>query len=78
MDDLTINHNSGISKMKKSRSYPSRRKFSLRTDSSVGSGQKIIESVFGLPKGSVKLHLPSGRKSRTDKSIASLLKDWGW
>ena len=56
--------------------FSAKRKFNLRRDASVGAGQKEIEKVFGLPEGSVKIHLPSGRKARTDKSIDSLLNDW--
>ncbi|MDQ3848796.1 MAG: hypothetical protein M3261_07565 [Thermoproteota archaeon] len=47
-----------------------------RVDASVGTIQRKIEIAFGLPKGSVHLILPSGRKARTDKKIHSLLKDW--
>ncbi|MFZ2452082.1 MAG: hypothetical protein WAW36_16325 [Methylovulum miyakonense] len=56
--------------------FSAKRKFSLRRDASVGAGQKEIEKVFGLPEGSVKIHLPSGRKARADKSIDALLNDW--
>ena len=53
--------------------FPARRKFNLRRDATVASGQREIERVFGLPEGSVRLHLPSGRPARADKSIDALL-----
>ena len=53
--------------------FPARRKFNLRRDASVATGQREIERVFGLPEGSVRLHLPSGRPARADKSIDALL-----
>lgn len=61
---------------KPARSYPAARKFALRSDASVESGQREIERVFKLPAGSVRLHLPSGRAARSDKSIEALLRDW--
>ena len=53
--------------------FPARRKFNLRRDATVATGQREIERVFGLPEGSVRLHLPSGRPARADKSIDALL-----
>jgi hypothetical protein len=61
---------------KPTRSYPAARKFALRTDATVESGQKEIERVFKLPRGSVRFVLPSGRRARSDKSIEALLRDW--
>lgn len=60
------------------RKYPARRKFALRSDASVKSGQRRIEKVFKLPEGSVRLVLPSGRKARSDKKIEAWLRDWGY
>jgi len=57
---------------------PSRRKLSLRRDSSVGSAEREIERVFGLPKGSVQLINPNHRKARSDKLVGTLVVDWGW
>jgi len=54
------------------------RKNQLRRDASVGTGQRKIESVFGLPQGSVRLVNPGGKNARIDKSIEALLTDWGW
>ena len=53
--------------------FPARRKFNLRRDATVATGQREVERVFGLPEGSVRLHLPSGRPARADKSIDALL-----
>jgi hypothetical protein len=48
----------------------------IRVDASVGTTEREIERVFGLPQGSVQLILPSRRKARTDKKIGKFLKDW--
>ena len=58
--------------------FPAKRKFNLRRDSSIGTATREIERVFGLPEGSVRFQLPSGRRARSDKSIAALLSDYGW
>ena len=60
----------------KKREYAARRKFNLRRDTTVGVGERTIERAFGLPEGSVRLHLPSGPRARADKSIEALLTDW--
>lgn len=65
-----------LSKNTKNKQYPAKRKFVLRVDASVGTGVSEIERVFGLPKGSVQLNLPTGRRARADKSIGALLLDW--
>jgi hypothetical protein len=67
-----------MSKKRNNREFPAKRKFALRSDASVATGQHKIEHVFGLPDGSVRLHLPSGRRARADKTIGALLADWGW
>jgi len=67
-----------MSKKKETTEFPAKRKFSLRRDASVASGQREIERVFRLPEGSIRFHLPSGRRARGDKSIRALLGDWGW
>jgi hypothetical protein len=64
--------------MKKHKEFPAKRKFSLRRDALVSSGQREIERVFRLPEGSVRFHLRSGRRARADKSIRALLEHWGW
>lgn len=53
--------------------FPARRKFNLRRDATVASGQREIEIVFGLSEGRVRLHLPSGGPACADKSINALL-----
>jgi hypothetical protein len=56
--------------------FPAVRKFAARRDAAVGSIAYRIERAFGLPQGSVRLQLPSGRRARSDKSIGALLDDW--
>ncbi|MBL9142504.1 MAG: hypothetical protein JNM99_02380 [Verrucomicrobiaceae bacterium] len=63
---------------KAAKEFPARRKFNLRSDCSVASANREIEDVFGLPRGSVRLQLPSGRRARSDKSIGALLADYDW
>ncbi len=65
-----------MGKKTRRKEFPARRKFALRRDASVGSGQREIESVFDLPRGSVRLLLPDGSKARSDKAIGALLSDW--
>jgi hypothetical protein len=67
-----------MAKKQSNKEFPAKRKFALRRDASVEAGQREISRVFGLPDGSVLLHLPSGRRARADKSIGALLADWGW
>lgn len=62
---------------KTTRKHTPRRTYSLRADTTVGKGRATIEKAFGLPKGSVRLVLPSGDQARSDKAIGKLLKDWG-
>ena len=49
----------------------------LRSDSSIETAQKTVETTFGLPTGAVKLVYPSGRKARADSTVGALLKYWG-
>jgi hypothetical protein len=58
-------------------SRPALRKNLIRRDATISRAEHEIERVFGLPHGSVRLVLPSGRKARTDKLVGSLLRDWG-
>jgi hypothetical protein len=67
-----------MAKSRVTRERPARRKISVRRDSSVGSAEREIERVFGLPEGSVRLVNPDLRKARSDKLVGALLKDWGW
>jgi len=48
----------------------------LRSDGSIETAQKTIETTFGLPVGAVKLVYPSGRKARADSTVGALLKYW--
>ncbi len=61
---------------KTKKEFPARRKFNLRRDATIATGQRKIEQVFGLPEGSVRFHLPSGRRARADKTVRALLSDW--
>lgn len=47
-----------------------------RADASIGSIKRQIESVFGLPEGSVSLCGPDGKALRSDARIATLRKRW--
>ena len=67
--------------MKKSnnkRADSSRRGRAIRRDATVGSAEKIIANELRLPVGSVRLVLPNLKKARSDKTIASLLRDWDY
>ena len=37
---------------------------------------EFLSEFVGLPEGSVRLHLPSGRPARADKSIDAFLDDY--
>ncbi len=67
-----------LSKNKKKRAESFRRGRSFRSDATVGSAINTIENKYGLPEGSVRITLPNLRKARSDKSIDSLWKDWGY
>jgi hypothetical protein len=54
------------------------RKNVLRIDATIAAGQRRIERTFGLPPGSVKLVLRSGRKARFDANVGALLRNWDW
>jgi hypothetical protein len=56
----------------------SRRKNALRRDSTIGSAEREIARVFGIPDRCVRLVNKTGRKARSDKRVAALLRDWGW
>lgn len=47
-----------------------------RADASIGSIRRQIETVFGLPEGSVALCGPDGRPLRADAKIATLRRRW--
>jgi hypothetical protein len=48
----------------------------VRKDASIVAATRMIEKLFGLPKSSVKLCYPSGRKARSDSTIGALQKNW--
>jgi hypothetical protein len=58
--------------MSKKRKANAKRFRRVRKNASVGSAQRSIAREMGLPEGSIKLVLPSGRKARADASVASL------
>ena len=49
-----------------------------RGDARVGSIRNTIESLFGLPEGSVALVGPDGRALRADAFIRTLRTRWGY
>lgn len=49
-----------------------------RVDASVGTIERKIAKIMGLPAESVQLVLPTKKKARSDKKIRALLRDWGW
>lgn len=63
-------------KTKKERILTPIRNYILRIDSSIEAAQKTIEEKLALPKGSVKLVYPSGRKARADSTVGALVKNW--
>lgn len=60
---------------KKRQDTPNRYRES-RSDASVKATQQAAEKALGLPKGSVKIVLPSGRKAREDGTIQSLRNNY--
>ena len=58
--------------------YPASRKFVLRADASIRTGQKQIAKVFGLPLDSIRLVKPGGKRMRSDAKVFALLRAWGW
>jgi hypothetical protein len=49
-----------------------------RADASIGSIRHQIETLFGLPEGSVALCGPEGNALRADARIKTLRRRWGW
>ena len=47
-----------------------------KSDSSIASIQKVLENNFGLPKGSIRLVYPNGRKARADSTVGLLRNSW--
>ena len=55
---------------------PAARTYKARSDASVGSIKNAIETVFGLPEGSVALCAPDGKHLRADAKIRTLRNRW--
>jgi len=53
-----------------------RRQARLHDDGSISNAVRQIESVFDLPKGSVRLEYPSGRKARSDSNVGNVREAW--
>jgi len=49
----------------------------LKFNASIASAQETLEQKLGLPRGSVKLVYPSGRKARRDSTVRNLYERWG-
>lgn len=67
-----------MTKSRMMKEEPARRKRSIRRDSCVGSTEREIARVFGLPEGAIRLINPDGSDARSDKLIRAFLADWGW
>ncbi len=48
----------------------------LHDDGSLANAQKTIEEKLKLPKGSVRLVYPSGRRARSDSTVGKLKRRW--
>lgn len=53
-----------------------RRCRAARRDASVGRTTQVMERIFGLPKGSVRIINPNGRVARSDKTVGRLRDDY--
>jgi len=60
----------------KKRSAKSKRSRAINGNSRIGKAIKTIEEVGDLPRGSVTLVLPGGRKARSDSRIRNLRASW--
>ena len=50
----------------------------LKSDASLKTAETAIESVFGLPEGSVKLVKKNGRKMREDATVQTFREHWDY
>ena len=50
----------------------------LKSDASLKTAEAVIESVFGLPEGSVKLVKKNGRKMREDATVQTFREHWDY
>lgn len=58
------------------RLQPSLRHRRARSDCSLKTLERVIERVFDLPAGSVRIVRPDGRKMRSDAFVDRLRKLW--
>jgi hypothetical protein len=67
--------NRGI-QMAKKRSESPRRFRNIPANASIEAAERAIVRTLGLPDGSIRLVLPSGRKARRDATVQSLKDHW--
>lgn len=48
----------------------------LHDDGSLANAQRTIEKKLKLPKGSVRLVYPGGRRARSDSTVGALKRRW--
>lgn len=73
--NLDEGKNFDMAKRKKRHDKPIRFR-AARDDASIGPIQRNVESALKLPRGSVKLVYPSGRKVRVDSTVGVLRARW--
>ncbi len=61
---------------KRKRNMTPTRYKALRSTASIQSAQSTVERIFGLPRGSVRLIYPSGRKAYSNSTVGALLTRW--
>ncbi|MEV8518614.1 hypothetical protein ABZR86_02340 [Dyella marensis] len=66
----------GTKKATAKRAVKPRRQTVLHDDGSIQNAVNVIERVFKLPKGSVRLIYPSGVKAHIDSTVGNLRKRW--
>ncbi len=50
----------------------------LHDDGSITTALRTIEKKLKLPRGSVRLIYPSGRRVRSDSTVGALKRRWAW
>ncbi len=53
-----------------------RRYRKARATSSIRAARKVIEDIFGYPKGAVQIVYPNGRQARSDSTVGNLRRRW--
>jgi len=48
----------------------------VRDDASIAATKRTIAATMGLPKASIKIVLPSGRKANSNSSVKALRKKY--